>query len=72
MDDPQFHDRFEWIPAEQLDADMLSFPVKVDGKNLPAPTRAPGVGQHTDEVFKEIAGYDDERIAALRESGILR
>jgi crotonobetainyl-CoA:carnitine CoA-transferase CaiB-like acyl-CoA transferase len=72
MDDPQFHDRFQWFPAEDLDADMLSFPVKVEGQNLPAPTRAPGVGQHTDEVFKEIAGYDDEKIAALRESGILR
>jgi crotonobetainyl-CoA:carnitine CoA-transferase CaiB-like acyl-CoA transferase len=71
MDDPQFHDRFEWFPASHLDADMLSFPVKVGGENLPEPTRAPSAGQHTDEVFREIAGYDDEKIAALRETGIL-
>jgi crotonobetainyl-CoA:carnitine CoA-transferase CaiB-like acyl-CoA transferase len=72
VDDPQFHDRFEWIPYQQLDADMLSFPVKVEGENLPAPTRAPSVGQHTDEVFAEVDGYDDKRIASLRESGVLR
>ena len=71
MDDPQFHDRFEWFPASDLDADMLSFPVKVGGSNLPEPTRAPSAGQHTDEVFREVAGYDDEKIAALRETGIL-
>jgi crotonobetainyl-CoA:carnitine CoA-transferase CaiB-like acyl-CoA transferase len=50
---------------------MLSFPVKVGGENLPEPTRAPSAGQHTDEVFREVAGYDDEKIAALRETGIL-
>jgi crotonobetainyl-CoA:carnitine CoA-transferase CaiB-like acyl-CoA transferase len=72
VDDPQFHDRFQWMPYQQLDADMLSFPVKVEGEDLPVPTRAPGVGQHTDEVFSELDGYDDERIAALRTSGVLR
>jgi crotonobetainyl-CoA:carnitine CoA-transferase CaiB-like acyl-CoA transferase len=70
-DDPQFHDRFQWLPKEDLDADMLGFPVKLDGADLPAPSRAPSAGQDTDEVFGELAGYDAERIAALRESGVL-
>jgi crotonobetainyl-CoA:carnitine CoA-transferase CaiB-like acyl-CoA transferase len=32
------------------------------------PTKAPTLGQHTDEVLREL-GYDDERIAALRAEG---
>ncbi|TCK27282.1 CaiB/BaiF CoA transferase family protein [Pseudonocardia endophytica] len=36
-----------------------------------APTRpAPGMGEHTDEVLRDL-GYDDDRIAALRATGAL-
>jgi crotonobetainyl-CoA:carnitine CoA-transferase CaiB-like acyl-CoA transferase len=69
MRDPQFRDRFQWIPKEQLEADMLSFPVKVAGEDLPVPTVAPNVGEHTDQVLAELAGYDPDHIAALRDSG---
>ena len=31
---------------------------------------SPTLGQHTDDVLREL-GYDDERIAALREAGVL-
>jgi crotonobetainyl-CoA:carnitine CoA-transferase CaiB-like acyl-CoA transferase len=41
------------------------------GEELPIPAKAPTVGQHGDEVLREICGYDDARIAALRESGAL-
>jgi crotonobetainyl-CoA:carnitine CoA-transferase CaiB-like acyl-CoA transferase len=69
--DPQFQDRFPWYPHARHGADMLPFPVKFRGEELPAPTPAPGVGQHTDAVLREVLGYDDARIRALREKGAL-
>jgi crotonobetainyl-CoA:carnitine CoA-transferase CaiB-like acyl-CoA transferase len=50
---------------------MLPFPVKFRGEELPEPAHAPTVGQHTDEVLREVLGYDEARIRALRESGAL-
>lgn len=70
-DDPQFQARLPWIPKEQLGADMLPFPVLLVGEELAWPTRAPTLGQHTDEVLKTRLGYDDARIAALRDAGAL-
>jgi len=70
-DDPQFADRFPWIGADRLGADELPFPVKVADVELPVPTKAPEVGQHTDEVLAATLGYDPERIAALRAAGAL-
>ena len=35
------------------------------------PTKAPTVGQHTEEVLRDVLGYDDERIAELRAAGAL-
>ncbi len=34
-------------------------------------TRAPALGEHTDRVLREIAGYSPEKIAALRDSGVI-
>ena len=69
--DPQFQDRFPWYPHERHGADLLPFPVKFRGEPLPVPTPAPSVGQHTDEVLRELLGYDEARIRALREKGAL-
>jgi crotonobetainyl-CoA:carnitine CoA-transferase CaiB-like acyl-CoA transferase len=68
-DDPQFKDRFPLYPHQRLGADMLPFPVKFPGETLPEPSRAPSVGQHTEEVLRGVLGYDAGRIAALREAG---
>ncbi len=70
-DDPQFQDRFPWIPAERLGADQLPSPIKYLDVEVPVPTHAPTVGQHTDEVLREVLGYDEAQIAALREAGAL-
>jgi crotonobetainyl-CoA:carnitine CoA-transferase CaiB-like acyl-CoA transferase len=70
-DDPQFRDRLGWISRDQLGADQLPFPVKVLDDPLPAPTRAPVLGEHTEEVLREVLGYDADRIAALRSGGAL-
>ena len=68
-DDPQFRDRFPLHGHERHGADMLPFPVRFLDERLPEPSRAPTVGEHTESVLKDVLGYDDARIAALRESG---
>jgi crotonobetainyl-CoA:carnitine CoA-transferase CaiB-like acyl-CoA transferase len=71
-EDPQFADRMRWLPMERLGADQLPLPVKlVGGDSLPVPTKAPELGEHTDAVLADVLGYDEARIAALRETGAL-
>ena len=71
-DDPQFQDRFPWIPAERLGAEQLPTPHQVPRRRrCPCPTKAPTVGQHTDEVLRDVLGYDAAKVASLRESGAL-
>ena len=70
-EDPQFQARFPWYPAERLGAEQLPSPIKYLDIEVPVPTKAPTVGQHTDEVLHDVLGYDDAKVAALRESGAL-
>jgi crotonobetainyl-CoA:carnitine CoA-transferase CaiB-like acyl-CoA transferase len=67
-DDPQFGVRLAWLPAERLGADQLPFPVNFLHENLPLPQKAPEVGEHTEDVLRA-AGYDEPRLAALRDAG---
>lgn len=68
-DDPQFQDRFRWIPAERLGADQLPTPLKYVGEELPLPEKAPTVGQHTEAVLADALGWDGDQIAAARAAG---
>jgi crotonobetainyl-CoA:carnitine CoA-transferase CaiB-like acyl-CoA transferase len=70
-DDPQFQARFDWIPVERLGAEQLPSPIKYLDIEVPVPTKAPTVGQHTDEVLRDVLGYDDTQIADLRGTGAL-
>lgn len=69
-EDPQFIDRFPLYPHSKHGADMLPFPVKYIGEELPAPAMAPTVGEHTRAVLKDALDYDDARLAALEEAGV--
>jgi crotonobetainyl-CoA:carnitine CoA-transferase CaiB-like acyl-CoA transferase len=60
-----------WIPRDRLGAEQLPLPIKVIEGELPLPTRAPTVGQHTDEVLRDVLGYDETHLATLRASGAL-
>lgn len=71
QDDPQFKDRFSWMPAEDHGADMLTFPGQFQDEVLPLPSKAPTPGQHTDEVLKGVLGYDDDKVGALRAAGVM-
>jgi len=68
-DDPQFHDRLGWLPRTELGAEQLPSPLKLVGDELPPPTKAPTVGEHTEAVLRGTLGYDDARIAELRAAG---
>ena len=68
-DDPQFADRLGWLPRSKLGAEQLPLPIKVVGDELDVPAKAPEVGQHTDEVLKDVLGYDETQLAALRDAG---
>lgn len=70
--DPQFVDRMPWEPIDTLRAEQLPFPVRVVGERPPIARRsAPDVGQDTEEVLREVLGYDQDQIATLRASGAL-
>jgi crotonobetainyl-CoA:carnitine CoA-transferase CaiB-like acyl-CoA transferase len=68
-DDAQFQERLPWIPASRLGADMLPTPLKFIGEELPVPTKAPTVGEHTEAVLRDLLGWDDARITSAREAG---
>jgi len=69
VDDPQFQDRFPLYPHETCGADMLPYPVKFPGEELPVPTKAPSTGQHTEEVLRRVLGKSAAELAALRVAG---
>jgi crotonobetainyl-CoA:carnitine CoA-transferase CaiB-like acyl-CoA transferase len=63
--DPQFQARTGWLPREKHGTDLMRTPIKLLDAELPTPSRAPAVGQHTDEILSAL-GYSPERIRALR------
>lgn len=69
--DRQFQDRFPWLPASELGADMMPLPVQVVGEERVPATRAPVPGQHTVEVLRDVLDYGDDRIEALLAKGVV-
>ena len=69
VDDPQFKDRFKLLPHEKHGADMLPFPVQFVGEELPAPTKAPTIGEHSEQVLSDVLGYDATKFADLKGKG---
>ena len=45
-------------------------PVRTEGE-IRQPRRAPRLGEHTDEILREVLSYGDATIARLREGGII-
>ncbi|MEI8051782.1 MAG: CoA transferase [Actinomycetes bacterium] len=71
LEDPQFKDRFPLYSVEQLGAEQIAGPIKFIGEHLPVPSKAPTVGQHSDDVLRDVLGYDEAQITAARAAGAL-
>ncbi len=69
VDDPQFQDRFPLYTVDQVGAEQLPLPLNVIGEERQVPTMAPTVGQDTEQVMRDVLGYDDAKVAARREAG---
>ena len=67
--DPQFQHRLPFYSIEDLGAEQLPLPVKIIGEEPLVPSKAPEVGEHTDEILQEILGYDESIITELRDNG---
>jgi crotonobetainyl-CoA:carnitine CoA-transferase CaiB-like acyl-CoA transferase len=73
LEDEQVRARGMIIEVEHPDFGVLrevASPVRTAGE-ITAPLPAPRLGQHTDEVLRELLHYDPARVAALRASGAL-
>jgi len=72
-EDPNFRARADIVEHDHPIAGplrLLGTPIKTDA--APAPIGpAPSTGQHTDEILRDVLGYDDARIAALRRAGVI-
>ena len=58
------------MPQDEIGADQLPLPVYIDGELPPEPTKAPTVGEHTDEILDEL-GFNQQTIDDLREKGAI-
>jgi len=68
LDDPQMQACGALVPWADGKGLTVSTPFHVDGVAKLPPRRAPGLGQHTDDVLRR-AGYSSDEIGRMRASG---
>ena len=66
--DQQMIDNDVLLPFENDTLLTINSPIWIDGSQKKTPRKAPGVGEHSDEVLRE-AGYDEAAIQKLRAAG---
>ncbi|HVX22348.1 MAG TPA: CaiB/BaiF CoA-transferase family protein [Acidimicrobiales bacterium] len=74
LEDPHIRARQNIVDVEHPTAGTIPMPGVVPAMSAtPGRVRhvAPELGQHTDEVLASVLGYDPERIATLRASGVV-
>lgn len=69
--DPHFEARSLWLDENVHGLRLVAPPIRIDGRIAVAPTRAPSGGEHTAAILRDVLGYDDVRIGALREAGAI-
>jgi crotonobetainyl-CoA:carnitine CoA-transferase CaiB-like acyl-CoA transferase len=73
INDPQLAENEIVVPLEGAGGKLtstISSPIKVHGVTKTPARRAPGLGEHTEEILGEL-GFDAKSIANLRESGAI-
>ncbi len=50
---------------------VLAPPYAIDGQRMPVRMPPPHMGEHTEQVFKELLQLDDGAIADLRSRGVI-
>ena len=74
LTDPQVGalDAFAWVDQPGIGrVPVATPPIKVDGATAAIGRPAPAVGEHNDDVYGGLLGYDADRIAELASSGII-
>jgi len=69
--DPQAKARIDWLPSHSHAADLMRTPIKLVDAQLPEPRRAASVGEHSDEILREVLRYTPEQIQVLRDREIV-
>lgn len=67
--DAHFVARDLWLDPEVHGIRLVGPPVRVGGEQVGARRRSPAAGEHTEHILRDVLGYGDERIDALRRSG---
>src|SRR5207237_2992888 len=74
IDDPQLRMNDIVVPLEGAGGNLtstISSPIQVHGVTKKPAKRAPGLGEHNEEVLQEL-GFDAKTIDRLRASGAIR
>ena len=74
FDDPQVQERgmvTRWQHPLKADLKLVASPLKLEKTPVRTDLPPPLLGQHTDEVLRELLGCDDARLAALRAQGTI-
>jgi crotonobetainyl-CoA:carnitine CoA-transferase CaiB-like acyl-CoA transferase len=69
--DAHFESRGLWLDPKRHGVRLLGSPVRVDGRLAVSDRAAPAAGADADHVLRDVLGYDEARIEALRACGAL-
>lgn len=69
--DPHFQARDLWLDPDVHGVPILSSPVRIEGKRAVSNRPAPAAGADGDAILRDVLGYDDERVGALRKAGAM-